>query len=307
MSSSILKIGFAGTPDIAKIVLESLVNKNSHNITRVFTQPDRPAGRGQKINKSQVKQYAIENDMPVLQPRTNKDFVLEDLEQCDLLLVIAYGMILPAVLINKPKYGCINIHTSLLPRWRGAAPIQRAIQAGDKETGITFMQMDKGMDTGAILAQNTCPIYERDTSKTLHDRLAMLAANNIHKLLDDVANELIKPLAQDNNKASYAKKITKQEALLDWNLPAINLDREIRAFNPFPIAFCELNDIKIRIWEAKVKPYSGELKPGSILKTNEYIDVVTKKDILSISKIQLPGKKVVSVKSFLNGKPNFFN
>ncbi len=306
MTQPQLRIAFAGTPELARVILESILNKQEHIVEVVFTQPDRPAGRGRKITQSQVKQCALDHSIPVLQPTKSKDFEPNLLNGCDLLLVVAYGMILPAAIINKPPFGCINIHTSLLPRWRGAAPIQRAIESGDKETGITFMQMDDGLDTGPILMQKSCPINEDDTGGILHDRLAEISAEHIHSLLNNIALNKINPVQQDDSKACYANKISKQEAALDWNKPADVLERKVRAFNPFPVTHTRLNDVDMRIWEARIKINEKKYSPGTVIKNSkDCIDVATSTDILSITKLQLPGKKVISAKDFLNGKPDF--
>ena len=303
-----LRLAFAGTPKLARVVLESLISKNEYDIPVVFTQPDRPAGRGRKLLQSEVKQCAIQHKVPLLQPANSIEFQPDSLKSCDLLLVVAYGILLSAEVINKPRLGCINIHTSLLPRWRGAAPIRRAIEAGDKESGITIMQMDTGLDTGPILVQAKCPIYDNDTGESLYDRLAELSANRIHPLLTQIANGEINPIHQDSSMATYANKISKEEAALDWNKSAIILERKVRAFNPAPVTYTKLNNLDMRIWEAKIKPCSEQLPPGTIIKdTKTSIDVVTSEGILSITKLQLPGKRIITAKDFLNGRPDFFS
>ena len=306
MTNSRLRLAFAGTPILARVVLESLIHKNEHSVQLVFTQPDRPAGRGRKMTPSEVKICALENKLSIIQPATPKEFDPDCLDNIDLLLVVAYGLILPAEMLNKPKYGCINIHTSLLPRWRGAAPIRRAIKAGDKETGITFMQMDTGLDTGSILLQEKCQIHAQDTGGILYDRLAEMSKNAIHPLLHKVAKNEIHTTEQDSSLVCYANKITKQEARLDWTRSAIELERKVRAFNPSPITHTELNGIKMRVWETELKPGIHNSAPGTILKdSRDSIDVVTADGILSITKLQLPGKKVISAKDFLNSHPVF--
>lgn len=303
-----LRLAFAGTPKLARIVLESLIKKDEHDIQVVFTQPDRPSGRGRKLLQSEVKQCAIDHQIPVLEPTNSKEFKPENLDNCDLLLVVAYGILLSAKVINKPRLGCINIHTSLLPRWRGAAPIRRAIEAGDKESGITIMQMDSGLDTGPILMQAKCPIYDNDTGDTLYDRLAELSAASIHPLLMQIANGETNPISQDSSKATYANKIIKEEAALDWNEPAMVLERKIRAFNPTPVAYTKLNNLDMRIWEAKIKSCSEELPPGTVIKGGKTsIDIATSEGTLSITKLQLPGKRIITAKDFLNGHPDFFS
>lgn len=308
MSQTKLKLAFAGTPEIARTVLESLLRNNTHSVELVLTQPDRPAGRGRKLKESEVKVCALENNIPVIQPETAAELVPDKLNNCDLMLVVAYGLIIKPEILTTPKYGCINIHTSLLPRWRGAAPIQRAIEAGDNETGITFMQMDSGLDTGPMLKQINCPILPSDTAQNLHDRLAEIAADHINELLNNVADSKIHTTEQDNSIATYAKKISKQEARLDWNEPAIVLEQKIRAFNPFPIAHTNINNINIRVWEAGVKQVPvNSLAVGTLINGDTSLDIVTSDGILSITKLQLPGKRAVSAKDFLNGYPEFIN
>lgn len=307
MTNSKLRLAFAGTPELARIVLESLLDKNEHCVEVVFTQPDRPSGRGRKIKQSEVKLCALDNDLPILQPATSAELDPESISNCDLMLVVAYGLLITHEVLAKPKHGCINIHTSLLPRWRGAAPIQRAIEAGDKESGITIMQMDSGLDTGPILEQINCPINAQETGGRLHDRLAKISAESINNVLTKIAKNDINKTEQDNSLSNYANKITKQEAKLDWTKPAIELERKIRAFNPFPVTHTVLNNTNMRVWEAEVSDKSIDLAPGTILKSNSSIDVVTGNGTLAITKLQLPGKKVISAKDFLNGHPNFLN
>lgn len=307
MNHAKLKLAFAGTPELARIVLKSLVVTNQHSIGIVFTKPDRPAGRGHKIKQSEVKVCAIENNIQTFQPENSRDLESYHLENYDLLLVVAYGLLLTPKVLVKPKFGCINIHTSLLPHWRGAAPIQRAIEAGDKKTGITITQMDKNLDTGPILKQIACPISNQDTSGSLHDRLADISATHIHDALEKIASGEINAIKQDNSKATYAKKISKQDAKLNWNEPAKELERKIRAYNPSPVAHITLKGITMRIWEAKIKPATNKLKPGTILSGKSTLDIVTSQDLLSITKLQLPGKKIILAKDFLNSHAGFIN
>ena len=307
MNYAKLKLAFAGTPELARIVLKSLIDTNQYNIGIVFTKPDRPAGRGHKIKQSEVKICAIENNIQTFQPENSRDLESYYLENYDLLLVVAYGLLLTPKALVKPKFGCINIHTSLLPHWRGAAPIQRAIEAGDKKTGITITQMDKNLDTGPIFKQIVCPISNQDTSGSLHARLADISATHIPDALEKIASGKINAIKQDDSKATYAKKINKQDAKLDWNKPAKELERKIRAYNPSPVAHITLKGITMRIWEAKIKPATNKFKPGTILSEKSTLDVVTSQDLLSITKLQLPGKKIILVKDFLNGHANFIN
>ena len=307
MSHAKLKLAFAGTPELARIVLKSLIDTNQYNIGIVFTKPDRPAGRGHKIKQSEVKICAIENNIQTFQPENSRDLESYYLENYDLLLVVAYGLLLTPKALVKPKFGCINIHTSLLPHWRGAAPIQRAIEAGDKKTGITIIQMDKNLDTGPIFKQIVCPISNQDTSGSLHARLADISATHIPDALEKIASGKINAIKQDDSKATYAKKINKQDAKLDWNKPAKELERKIRAYNPSPVAHITLKGITMRIWEAKIKPATNKFKPGTILSEKSTLDIVTSQDLLSITKLQLPGKKIILAKDFLNGHADFIS
>jgi methionyl-tRNA formyltransferase len=306
VSQTRLKLAFAGTPELARNVLEALINAHEHTVEIVLTQPDRPAGRGRKIKQSEVKLCALENNIPVLQPAKSSELEAECLNNCDLMLVVAYGLLIKPEILAKPKLGCINIHTSLLPRWRGAAPIQRAIEAGDTETGISFMQMDHGLDTGPILQQITCPIKSQETGGLLHDHLAEISADNINSFLMNLANNKSTAIKQDESKTTYANKISKQEAKIDWSKPAIELERKVRAFNPFPVAHTQINNLNIRIWETEIKDAANNLTSGTILKNKSSLDIVTGDGVLAITKLQLPGKKIIATKDFLNGRPDFF-
>lgn len=307
MTHAKLRLAFAGTPEISRIVLEELINEGRHSVDVVLTQPDRPAGRGRKLKQSEVKLCALENNISVLQPETSKELTSDRLKDCDLILVVAYGLLLTPEILATPKYGCINIHTSLLPRWRGAAPIQRAIEEGDNETGITIMQMDSGLDTGPILEQFVCSISPNDTAKTLHDRLAIMSAKKINESLFKIVKHQTNAIKQDNSKATYAKKISKQDAKIDWSQSAIELERKIRAFNPFPIAHTVINNINVRIWEAEIKRSSEDLVVGTLLNNKTGISIMTGKDVLTITRLQLPGKRPMSAIDFLNGHPDFIN
>ncbi len=303
MSPAKLRLAFAGTPEIAGVVLESLIHDRGQAIECVLTQPDRPAGRGRKLKQSAVKLCALQHAIPVLQPATAKELEPDSLKNCDLMLVVAYGLIIPPEILAVPKLGCINIHASLLPRWRGAAPIQRAIEYGDTKTGITFMRMNSGLDTGAILQQMSCSMQPSDTAGTLHDRLAGLAAKSVNAVLTKIINHAVVAIKQDNSKATYANKISKSEAKIDWTQPAVVLERKVRAFNPSPVAHTVINNMPIRIWEAIIKPGIHDLTVGTILHNKASLDIVTGKDILAVTKLQLPGKRMVSAKDFLNGHP----
>lgn len=307
MTHAKLRLAFAGTPEISRIVLEELINVGQHSVDMVLTQPDRPAGRGRKLKQSEVKLCALENNISVLQPETSKELTSDSLKDCDLILVVAYGLLITPEILATPKYGCINIHTSLLPRWRGAAPIQRAIEEGDNKTGITIMQMDSGLDTGPILEQFVCSILPNDTAKTLHDRLAIMSAKNINDSLSKIVKRQTNAIKQDNSKATHAKKISKQDAKIDWSQSAIRLERKIRAFNPFPIAHTVINNINVRIWEAEIKRSSEDLVVGTLLNNKTGISIMTGKDVLTITRLQLPGKRPMSAIDFLNGHPDFIN
>ncbi len=306
MSQHKLRLAFAGTPELAQKILESIILANEHSVEIVLTQPDRPAGRGRKVKPSEVKTCALNNNIPILQPEKARDLDPNCLNNCDLMLVVAYGLLITPEVLAKPRLGCINIHTSLLPRWRGAAPIQRAVEAGDKETGITFMQMDQGLDTGDILQQISCPINNHETGGELHDRLAEIGAMNINSFLSNIVEKKLHAQKQDDSKSTYAKKISKQEAKIDWSRPSIELERKIRAFNPFPVTHTQINDLSIRIWETEIKDKNKNLSPGTILNNKSGLDIVTGDGVLSITKLQLPGKRIMTAKEFLNGHPDFF-
>lgn len=301
------KIIFAGTPEFSVKTLAALIS-SPHEVVAVYTQPDRPAGRGRKLTPSPVKQLALQHHLPVCQPETLRDSTeqkkIADLA-ADLMVVVAYGLLLPLPVLHAPKLGCINVHASLLPRWRGAAPIQRAILAGDAETGVTIMQMDEGLDTGAMLAKITCPILSDETSATLHDKLASLGADALIKTLDQLTH--ITPEKQDNAHATYAKKIIKDEAKLNWDKPAVQLSRTVRAFNPWPVAFIQHGDAALRIWQASVVSGSQHSAPGTIVNVSHAgVDVATAQDVLRLEKIQLPGGRVLSAADLLNSRADEF-
>ena len=303
----ILNIAFAGTPELAATILRTLLEKSKHQVNMVLTQPDRPSGRGRKLTASAVKTLALENGLEVLQPSASELIALQDrIADLDLMIVAAYGMLLPETILNAPKYGCINVHTSLLPKWRGAAPIQRAIQAGDDETGITIMQMDSGLDTGPILLQKKCPINATDTSASLHNKLASLGSDCMLEVLEKIISADIQALNQDNSQACYAEKITKSEARIDWAESAINIDRAIRAFNPAPICHTELQGLALRIWQAEVLESESTSPAGEIVHASKAgIDVATGDGVLRILELQPQGKRAMSVSDFLNGNPDF--
>jgi len=304
-----LRIIFAGTPDFAAVHLQALVDSD-HEIVAVYSQPDRPAGRGKKLQPSPVKQVALDHDIPVYQPLNFKDPA--DVEQlralnADVMVVVAYGLILPSSVLEAPKHGCLNVHASLLPRWRGAAPIQRCIEAGDMVTGITIMQMDIGLDTGDMLSKVTTGISLDDTGGSLHDRLASMGPAALLSTLADVESGSLTPEAQNDAAACYAHKLTKEEALIDWTQDADVLARRIRAFNPFPMAYTLLGDERIRVHLAEPVVKATQLAPGTIAHVDtDGIEVACGEGVLRLTRIQLAGKKPMAVVDVINGQPKLF-
>lgn len=304
-----MKIIFAGTPELALPSLQALIN-SEHEIVAVYTKPDQPAGRGRKLLTSPVKQLAEAHHIPVQQPttlRNTEEQALLKSFQADLMVVIAYGLILPKAVLETPRFGCINIHVSLLPRWRGASPIQQAILAGDTETGITIMQMDEGLDTGPILYQLPCSIKPTDTSQDLHDRLADLGAQALLTTLPQIAAGTCKPQIQNDKDTCYAKKIDKQDAEINWHHSAEIIDRQIRGYNPWPIAYTYLNTQPVRVWQAEIIQAPVTQQPGIIINANKNgIDVATGKHVLRLQKIQLAGGKCLAVSEVLNSRADMF-
>ncbi len=302
------KIIFAGTPEFSCTTLQSLL-QSEHEVLAVYTQPDRPSGRGRQVSQSPVKDIALIYDLPIEQPLNFRDpadqKILSDYK-ADFMIVVAYGILLPKVILEAPKFGCLNIHASLLPRFRGAAPIQRALLSGDKKTGVTIMQMDTGLDTGPMLYKEECDIFETDTSQTLHDRLAELGSDALLYTLENYKK--LKPEMQNNSHTTYAHKLTKEEAKIDWQKSAATLALEIRGFNPRPISYTTLDDNVIRIYEANViskNPINAKI--GEIVAVSaDGIDVVTGKDILQITQLQLSGGRVLSARELLNGRHDLF-
>ena len=304
-----MNLAFAGTPDIAAVILGALLESPQHKIRHVYTQPDRPAGRGRKARPSPVKQIAQQFAIPVKQPATPSELAQDsDLEGVDALIVVAYGLILPATVLSGPQYGCVNVHTSLLPRWRGAAPVQRAIQAGDRETGVSIMLMDSGIDTGKILLQKSCVIGNTDTALSLSDRLASLGSECLLEALDRLVAGTAEWSEQEDGAATYAHKVTKQEAEIDWHAGAEQIERTIRAFNPAPVTFTSLNNVKIRVWEAIILDTGVQNgKPGEIIAYGpEGLDVTTGSGTLRILTLQLEGKKKQGIREIHNGYPRLF-
>lgn len=303
-----MRIVFAGTPEFAARHLEALL-KTSANIVGVYTQPDRPAGRGKKLQPSAVKQVALDHDIDVFQPLNFK--AQEDVQQLadlkpDLFIVVAYGLLLPQPVLDIPTLACINSHASLLPRWRGAAPIQRAIEAGDEKTGVTVMQMELGLDTGPMLHKVETPIMPSDTGGSLHDRLAKLGSQAVVDVVAKYAQGAVLGEVQDDSLSTYAHKLTKHEALIDWRQDAQVVVQKIRAFNPAPMCYTVLGDNRIRVLQAQVYPKTHTALPGTILSVNEMgIIVACGNMALSLEEIQLPGKKPQNVADILNGKHPF--
>lgn len=300
-----LKIIFAGTPHFAEKALQALLERQ-FDVVAVLTQPDRPSGRGMQLKASPVKRLAEQYGLPTLQPVSLKGAEIQQqlaAYRADVMVVAAYGLILPKAVLQIPHFGCLNIHASLLPRWRGAAPIQRAILAGDTQTGITIMQMDVGLDTGDILLEKPCPIDAKDTAGALHDKLAALGAETIVEVLPLLEQGKLQATAQDNALATYAAKLVKDEAQLDWMQEAIELDRVIRGYNPFPGASSNIHGTPIRVWQASIRiGLSGE--PGVVLAVEKNALVVAcGKGALSLEVLQKPNAKALPASQFLQGFP----
>lgn len=298
-----LRIIFAGTPDFAAPALAALIEAG-HEIVLVLTQPDRPSGRGMKLKASPVKELALEHDIEVFQPETLKDSAaqsrIED-AKADVIIVAAYGLIIPTNVLNMPRLGCYNIHASLLPRWRGAAPIQRSLLAGDKETGVTIMEVVPALDAGAMISKGVVPITELDTAQTLHDALAKTGADLMVKAMENLSkNGTLASTPQDDSLVTYAEKLQKSEAMIDWNKSSDAISKQVRAFNPFPVATAMLNGEVCRIWMATKK--SGKGLAGQVVATNETIDVACGEGVLSIHELQLPGGKRLKAREFLTGR-----
>jgi methionyl-tRNA formyltransferase len=296
-----LSIVFAGTPAFSVAPLQALIS-SAHRVVGVYTQPDRPAGRGRQLTMSAVKQCALEHQLPVFQPPTLRDPAqVEALVALkpDAMVVVAYGLILPAPILAVPRYGCLNIHASLLPRWRGAAPIQRAILAGDARTGVTIMQMDVGLDTGPMLLEREVAIESRDTSATLHGRLSLVGAEAIVEVLNGLADDKWQPRAQPNEGVTYAAKISKDEARIDWQQSAAQIDRQVRAFMPWPIAQTCWRDEQLRVWEAMPVDVVSAEPAGTIIDADQDgVLVATGAGVLRLLKVQQAGRKTVAAAQF---------
>ncbi len=298
-----LRIIFAGTPDFAAPALASLIEAG-HKIVLVLTQPDRPSGRGMKLKASPVKELALQHGIEVFQPETLKDAAAQsriEEAKADVMIVAAYGLIIPTNVLNMPRLGCYNIHASLLPRWRGAAPIQRSLLAGDKETGVTIMEVVPALDAGAMISKGVVPITELDTAQTLHDALAKTGADLMVEAMGNLSKYgALASTPQDDALVTYAEKLQKSEAAIDWNKSADAISKQVRAFNPFPVATAMLNGEICRIWMATKK--SGKGHAGEVIATNETIDVACGEDVLSIHELQLPGGKRLKAREFLTGR-----
>ena len=312
-----MRVIFAGTPEFARVALARLLAAG-FTVPLVLTQPDRPAGRGMKLQASPVKQCALDHGIAVAQPRSlrldgkypedaaaARDALLA--AQADVMVVAAYGLILPQWVLDMPAKGCLNIHASLLPRWRGAAPIHRAIEAGDAETGVTIMQMDVGLDTGAMIRKVSCPIAFDETSASLYDKLAELGPQALVDTLNAMAAGETAAEAQDDAQANYAEKLSKEEARIDWSMEAVAIERCIRAFNPWPISWFEAAEQTIKVWQAEVIDSDHGQSAGTLLKADKQgIDVATGKGVLRLLTLQPPGKKAMSVPDLLNSRRDWF-
>lgn len=308
MSDS-LRIIFAGTPDFAARHLDALLS-SAHQIVGVLTQPDRPAGRGNKLTPSPVKVLAEQHQLPIMQPKSLRP---EETQQrvaelnADVMVVVAYGLILPKAVLNMPRMGCINVHGSLLPRWRGAAPIQRSLWAGDRETGVTIMQMDVGLDTGDMMHKVACTIAADDTSASLYGKLAQLGPQGMMATLRQMADGSAKREVQDESLVTYAEKLSKEEARLNWSLSATQLERCIRAFNPWPVSYFVIDNQPVKVWQANVLAVAADAEQGTVVHADKYgIQVATANGVLNLTQLQPAGKKPMSAQDLLNSRREWF-
>jgi methionyl-tRNA formyltransferase len=307
-----LRIVFAGTPDFAARHLQALID-SPHQVIGVYTRADRPAGRGKKLQASPVKQLAQNHEIPVFQPENFRDEAsANELTAlgADLMVVVAYGLLLPKAVLDAPRLGCINVHGSLLPKWRGAAPIQRSIWAGDAFSGVTIMQMDEGLDTGDMLLFEQAPIATDETSASLYEKLAQSGPIALIKALKEISLGTIKATPQDDSAATYAHKLSKAEAQIDWQHDAALIERCTRAFNPWPMSYFVLNEANIKVWHAEVTNTdnnSNSAEPGTILSADKHgIVIATGKGALRLLSLQLPGKTALSCADILNARKEWF-
>ncbi|MHB1202600.1 MAG: methionyl-tRNA formyltransferase [Acidithiobacillus sp.] len=304
MASEERRIVFAGTPGFAKTILEALL-QGPEQVVGVLTQPDRPAGRGRSLQQSPVKQLAEAAGVPVWQPQTLKDPAAQEVVRAlapDLLVVVAYGQILPQAVLDIPRWGAINVHASLLPAWRGAAPIARAIAAGDEQTGVSIMQMEAGLDSGPVLWTSRTPIYPDDNAATLHERLAILGADALRQSLDRLWTGALRPVIQDHERATYARKLRKEEAAVDWQRPAAELERLVRAFNPAPVAHTLFRGKGLRIWQARAEAWTPPAPAGAVVDlAADGVGVACGSGMLRLLLVQPAGKAAMSGGDFLRG------
>lgn len=297
------RVIFAGTPAFAARHLEALL-ETQHDVCAVYTQPDRPAGRGRKLTASPVKQLAESHNIPVEQPLSLRDSDAQATlaqYQADLMIVVAYGLLLPAAVLDTPRLGCVNVHASLLPRWRGAAPIQRAIEAGDTETGVCLMQMGVGLDTGPVLAIRRTPINTTDTAQILHDRLAALGAELLCHSLEDIETLQREAVPQNDADSCYARKLDKSEALIDWLRSASEINRQVHAFNPWPMAYTSQGEQRLRILETRIVNGDPQSPPGTITHLDkDFFEVACGEGSVQVFQLQPAGKRVMQTADYLN-------
>lgn len=302
-----MRLIFAGTPEFAAQHLAALI-QSGQQVVGVYTQPDRPAGRGQRLHESPVKTLAKHYQLPVFQPdnfKTAESRAELASLQADLMVVVAYGLLLPQTVLDTPSFGCINVHASLLPRWRGAAPIQRAIAAGDSESGVCVMQMEAGLDTGPVLLRRSLTLSPDETGSSLHDKLARMGAHSLIECLADLPQRQAQAEAQTAEHSCYAHKLSKHEAQIDWSQSALQIERQIRAFNPFPVAFTRYQGQPLKIWAAQLDDRTSDAPPGSLIEIEKQgLVVATADGCIRLTQVQPSGSRAMSIQDFLNGHPN---